>query len=385
MPPKKTSGLREVRVGLLVIISLVVLIFLILNASGDFSPFSDKLRVRARFANADGLRPGAEVRLAGVRVGQVEDVRFVAASENPSDPNASGMVEALLEIDETIDGRPATERIRRDSSAQLGSPSLLGTDKLINIIPGSAAAEPIRDNELLERSTTADTFADLTTSGNELTQRLNRLTSRFDEIAQRINRGEGTVGRLFNDEALYNSLNATILETQAIAREVRAGRGSAGRFVNDPALYDNLNNTTIQLQAIATDLRAGRGTAGRLFTDESLYNDARSTIARLDSSVNEINGIIAEVRAGRGTLGRLLTDETLYNDTRVAVARFNTTAERIDSVVAGAQRGEGTVGRLLNDETLYNNVNDLSSEGVRLIYDFRQNPRRYLTVKFELF
>jgi phospholipid/cholesterol/gamma-HCH transport system substrate-binding protein len=385
MPPKRTSGLREVRVGLLVIISLVVLILLILNASGDFSPFSEKLHVRARFANADGLRPGAEVRLAGVRVGQVEDVRFVPPSEIPADASGGGQVEALLAIDSTIDGRPAGERIRRDSAAQLGSPSLLGTDKLINITPGSAVSEPIREGDLLERSTTADTFSDLTTSGNELTQRLNRLATRLDEIFERVNRGEGTVGRLFTDEALYNSLNATILETQAIAREVRAGRGSAGRFVNDPALYDNLNNTTLQLQAIANDLRAGRGTAGRLLTDEALYNDARSTIARLDSSVNEINGIIAEVRAGRGTLGRLLTDETLYNDTRIAVARFNTTAERIDSVVAGAQRGEGTVGRLLNDETLYNNVNDLSAEGVRLIYDFRQNPRRYLTVKFELF
>lgn len=385
MPPKKTSGLREVRVGLLIVISLAVLIFLILNASGDISPFSSELHLRARFANADGLRPGAEVRLAGVRVGTVDDVSFVPPSENPQDPNGGGQVEALLAINSTIDGRPASERIRRDSMAQLGSPSLLGTDKLINITSGSAAAEPVRDNDLLERSMTADTFADLTTSGTELTQRLNRLTARFDEIARRINEGEGTVGRLFTDEALYNSLNATILETQGIARQIRNGQGSVGRLVNDPALYDNLNTTVLQLQAIATDLRSGRGTAGRLFTDEALYNDARATITRLNQSADDINAIVAEVRAGRGTLGRLLTDETVYNDARVAIARFNTTAERIDSVVAGAQRGEGTLGRLITDETLYNNVNDLSSESVRLLYDFRQNPRRYLTIKFELF
>ncbi|HYY41920.1 MAG TPA: MlaD family protein, partial [Pyrinomonadaceae bacterium] len=75
MPPaKKTIGLREVRVGLLVIISIVVLILLILNASGDIS-FARKLHLRARFASADGLRPGAEVRLAGVHVGKVDEVR----------------------------------------------------------------------------------------------------------------------------------------------------------------------------------------------------------------------------------------------------------------------------------------------------------------------
>jgi phospholipid/cholesterol/gamma-HCH transport system substrate-binding protein len=91
------------------------------------------------------------------------------------------------------------------------------------------------------------------------------------------------------------------------------------------------------------------------------------------------------VQAGRGTVGKLLTDEAVYNDARAAISRFNTTAERIDNVVAGAQRGQGTVGKLLTDEQLYSNVNQLSSEGVKLIYDFRQNPKKYLTVKFQLF
>jgi len=81
----------------------------------------------------------------------------------------------------------------------------------------------------------------------------------------------------------------------------------------------------------------------------------------------------------------LLKDEAIYNEARTAIARFNTTTTRIDNVVAGAQRGEGTLGKLITDEQLYNNVNNLSSEGVKLIYDFRQNPKKYLTIKFQLF
>jgi phospholipid/cholesterol/gamma-HCH transport system substrate-binding protein len=383
MPPaRKTIGLSELRVGLLVLISIVILIFLILNATGDINPFARKLHLKAQFANADGLRPGSEVRLAGVRVGKVEEVVLLPppTSDDPKAPR----IEARLSIDGKIDGKPANERIRQDSLAQLTSPGLLGNDKIINITPGTAASAPVPENYTLSTSS-ANTFTDLASSGNDLVQRLSKISDQVTDITKKINEGQGTLGRIVNDEALYNNLNAAIRDTQDVIRQIRAGEGSAGKFVNDPALYDNLNDTVRQLQAIAADLRAGRGTAGKLFTDDALYNDARSAISRLNQTTDNISLIVEDIRAGRGTAGKLITDEAIYNDARAAIARFNTAAERIDNVVASAQRGEGTVGKLLTDDQLYNNVNQLSSEGVKLIYDFRQNPKKYLTVKFELF
>src|SRR2546423_10427065 len=108
MPPKKkTIGLRELRVGLLVVAAIAVLIFLILNASGDISPFTKKLKLRANFGNADGLRRGSEVRLAGVRIGKVDEVRLLGPGQNENEK-----VEATMSIDKEIDGKPATELIR---------------------------------------------------------------------------------------------------------------------------------------------------------------------------------------------------------------------------------------------------------------------------------
>ena len=82
----------------------------------------------------------------------------------------------------------------------------------------------------------------------------------------------------------------------------------------------------------------------------------------------------------------------MYNDARQAITRLNSTAEKFDTILTDAQNGKGTIGKLLTDETLYNNVNQtasnvnqLSSEGTKLIYDFRQNPKKYLTVQFKLF
>ena len=381
MPRSQASvSLRQIRVGIFVLIAIAVLVFLVLNASGDINPFSKKLHLRARFIDANGLREGSEVRLAGVRVGKVERIVLLEPSPVPDAPR----VEAQMVIDASIDGRPANERIRSDSEAQQGSPSLLGNEMLINITPGTAVGQPVQDNAILP-SSSSNTVNDFAKSGTDLSQRLSKLSDEISGIVQEVKDGKGTVGRLFTDEALYNNLNATIRETEDVMKDIRGGRGSVGRLINDPALYNNANEIALQMKAIADDLRAGRGTAGKLLTDDEFYARINRTADRLDKSVDQINLVIADINAGRGTLGKLIRDEQIYNDARAAIARFNTTAERIDNLVASAQRGEGTVGRLLNDESLYTNVNQLSSEGVKMLYDFRQTPRKYLTIKFELF
>lgn len=381
MPPsKKTVSFRDLRVGILVLGSIALLIFLILNASGDLNPFSTKLHLKARFMDASGLRDGSEVRLAGVRVGKIDEITLLPPSDVPNAPR----IEALMIIDSTIDGRPANERIRTDSTAQQGSPSLLGNEMLINITPGTAVGQPVKDYTLLP-SSSSNTVNDFATSGTDLAQRLSKLSDEINGMVRDVKEGKGTVGRLFSDEALYNNLNATIRESEDVMRQIRSGEGSAGKFINDPALYKNANEITLQLRRIAEDLRAGRGTAGKLLTDDELYVRINRTADRLDRSVAQIDSVIADINAGRGTLGKLIKDEQIYNDSRAAIARFNTTAERIDNVVTAAQRGEGTLGKLLTDDALYSNVNQLSSEGVKLIYDFRQNPKKYLTIKFELF
>ncbi|MGH9880328.1 MAG: MlaD family protein [Pyrinomonadaceae bacterium] len=376
----QTVSLNQLRVGIFVLVSIIILIFLILNASGDINPFSKKLRLKARFVDANGLRDGAEVRLAGVRVGKVDKITLLPPSDVPNAPR----VETVMLIDATIDGRPANERIRTDSTAQQGSPSLLGNEMLINIKPGTAVGAPVKDWDTLP-SSSSNTVNDFATSGTDLAQRLSKLSDEIGTIVRDVKGGKGTVGRLFSDEALYNNLNLTIRETEDVMRQVKSGSGSAGRFLNDPALYNNANEVTIALRNIAEDLRAGRGSAGRFLTDDQLYNRINRTADRLDRSVDQINLMVADINAGRGTIGKLIKDEQVYNEARTAIARFNTTAERIDNMVSAAQRGEGTVGKLLSDDALYSNVNQLSSEGVKLMYDFRQNPKKYLTIKFELF
>jgi len=379
----RTLGLNELRVGLFVFIALAVLVVLILNASGELNPFKSHLHLRARFTDANGLREGSEVRLAGVRIGKIDRLRLLSPSEVGTAPNPQ-KIEVFMTIDSKIDGVPATDRIRTDSTAQQASPSILGSEMIVNITPGTPLGQPVTENFLLP-ATASSTMSDLATRGTELAEKLGKLSDQMNEVVKNVREGKGTVGRLFNDESLYNNLNATIHDAEDLARQIKTGKGSAGKFIYDEALYNNANDLAANLKKLSEDLRAGRGTAGKFFSSDEMYNKINAIADRVNHSMDNIDQIIAGVNAGQGTLGKLIKDEAIYNDARTAIARFNTTAARIDNVVAGAQRGEGTVGKLLTDESLYNNVNQFSSEGVKMLYDFRQNPKKYLTIKFQLF
>lgn len=401
MPPtQRNLGFSQLRVGIFILFGLAILAFLILNATGEFNPFEKKLHLKVRFPDADGLREGSEVQLAGVHIGKVTKVNLL-----PPDSAEDAKVEAVLAVDQKLDGRPIAERIRTDSTAQLVATSLLANDKMINIAPGTQKGAAVAENQVLD-STSAMSINKLTETGNELLEQINKLSVPANEILEKANRGEGTLGRIVNDESLYKNLDATVGETkltlaklQTTIDKVNRGEGSAAKLLNDPQLYNNLNSTVARLEAISNDLRAGRGTAGKLLSDDALYNDTRAAIADLRVSAEKINGITddlkgitSDLREGKGSAGKLLTDEQLYDDTRTTLAKLNSSADKFNLILDDARSGKGTIGKLLTDETLYNNVNQTTSninqittEGTKLIYDFRQNPKKYLTIKFKLF
>jgi phospholipid/cholesterol/gamma-HCH transport system substrate-binding protein len=390
---KQSVKLSQLKVGIFMLAALLITGFLILNSSGSFNPFERKLTLKARFVSADGLHDGSEVQLAGVSVGKVQSVRFL-----PPDTADGERIEASFSVVETFDGKPITELIRTDSTANLVSTSVLGNDKMINITPGTSKGSPIEANGLL-KSKAEVSLTQLTATGSDL-------FSQAREVISKANRGEGTLGRVVNDEALYENLDGAVAETretmvrlQDTINKINRGEGTAGRLVNDPELYNSLNRTAARLESISGDLQAGRGTAGRLLRDEALYAETRTAVTELRRSAEKISSIAddvklitTDIREGRGTAGKLYKDEQFYIDLKDAIVKLGSASTRIDSLVANAQAGKGTIGKLITDETLYNSINQTANnvstftgEGTKLLYDFRQNPKKFLRIELDLF
>ncbi|PYS04828.1 MAG: MCE family protein, partial [Acidobacteria bacterium] len=99
---------------------------------------------------------------------------------------------------------------------------------------------------------------------------------------------------------------------------------------------------------------------------------------KVDQTLGKFQTIGDRIERGEGTLGKLSKDEAVYNDFRDTIARFS-------ALVTTIENGEGTAGKFIKDPTLYNTLNQTSSEILKLMYDFRQNPKKFLTINFKLF
>jgi phospholipid/cholesterol/gamma-HCH transport system substrate-binding protein len=293
-----------------------------------------------------GLKSGAVVRVAGVEVGKVTDVRFTGAD-----------VEVLLEVRDDMQ-----QRITTESRASIGSLSLLG-EPVIDISP-STQGTPLQDGDTVPAGRAPGQLADVAESA---TQSLEQATLLLRDIRS----GKGTVGKLFSDDELYREITGFVAAAEGVAAGLRQGQGTLGRLLRDPSAYQRLNSSLEHLQEMTRRINAGEGSLGRLLKDDAL---AKS----LSSASSNVDQITAGLRNGEGTAGKLLTDKELYD-------RFNALAGRVDTLASGLQDGNGTAGQLLHDKQLYENMNAAAGELRALIGDIRKDPKKYLNVRVSIF
>ncbi|MCG3159303.1 MAG: hypothetical protein JMDDDDMK_00289 [Acidobacteria bacterium] len=380
MAQRKQTSFSELRVGILVISALAILLLVIFAISGDIKlpGFSKTTIVKTQMASVDGLRKGAEVRLSGKKVGSVKEINF--SNQIPTNQDAPNNIEIVMEIDGKLDGRPAIERIRTDSKAVLKSAGVLG-DNVIDITPGTSAGKAIQSGASID-SIAQKSVGDIINAAQTAVTNLNAISADIREMTGNMKAGRGSIGKFLYDESFYVNLDTTVRQAEGLIADIRDGKGTLGQLANDPALYKNATDTITKLRGIADNvegqLNTGKGTIGKLLKDPKLYDDAKSLVSKLNDTSARLEGLVSKIERGEGTVGKLINDEKMYADAR-------DTIEKLNVIMARLEKGEGTAGMLLKDERLYNNANTLSAEMTKLLYDFRQNPKKYLSVKVTIF
>lgn len=316
---------EQLRVGVVIIIALTILTLAVYRLGQAANLFTSRYPLVAFLQNANGIRVGGSVALAGQIVGTIREIEFL-----PPDADTTRNLRVRLEIDERMQ-----EQIRENSTAQVRTLGLLG-DKIIDISPGSPQFAVLLPNDTIPVKPSLDYEAVIAQAAGavddlvKLTQDLNVLTSSVIE-------GEGTLGQLVTNPRLYNELTSTLAQADAFLVRLTRADGTFGRMLDDPRLYDQLTGTLAQLDTV-----------------------------------------LIRVTSQRGTLGRLMSDDSLYTN----LVGITTGA---DSLLTMLSTGNGFAAQILRDQQLYDQLNKLVTDLSAVVADVRREPRRYLRGLIDVF
>lgn len=292
------------RVGVFAIVALAILTYAIVKLGRAARLFSTRYTLVAFVQNANGLREGGQVTVAGQLAGSIKKIEFL-----PVDADTLHNLRITVDIDQALQ-----PQVRTDSRVYLRTQGLLG-DRYFDITPGTPGHRPLHDGDTLTLGNSVDYDVMIQRAAVVLAD-VQGLTHDLRGITQAVVRGQGTVGQLLTNRALYDRLNGTLGETSRLLQRLQNPNGSMGRMLDDPRLYNDLTQMVAQVDTLVSRINSGKGTAGKLLQDDSLYTNLVTVTARADSLVRIMSH-------GDGTAGRLLTNPALYEQLVDAVKHLN--------------------------------------------------------------
>lgn len=217
----------EAKVGIFVFISLIILVYFVMHI-GDIRLLSSGYNLKVFFGFANGLKISAPVRVAGVDAGEVRDMKVFF------DPEAK---KTRVEVSFWV--RNET-KIPRDSRVMINTLGLLG-EKYLEILPGSDYSNLFKDGDILAGEDPV--------SMEEIGHLGRRIAVKLEEVMESLNQVVG-------DEKLQLSLKETVENLDHLTREMRLildkinkGEGTVGRFIYDDSIYQDLEIMVSDLKA----------------------------------------------------------------------------------------------------------------------------------------
>ncbi|HEV7551748.1 MAG TPA: MlaD family protein, partial [Candidatus Angelobacter sp.] len=325
--------------------------------SGTSGLFTKKITLITYFDNAEGIRAGQPVDLQGVAIGNVQTVRVVPG--RPASP-----VQVVMRVNAKF--QPF---IHQDSEATIQTAGVLG-ESFIDIDSRKAIGPVVKDGTELKPGN-APGIQDVVRTSQTSLQNVDILVKRADSILAEIQNGNGSLGKLIYDPTMFNKINLILNQVQGLLNDVSNGKGTIGKFFADDSLYRKADSLVTKTDAMVDEINKGHGSLGKLVKDDALYNNANQTIATA-------NKLITDLNAGRGAAGKLLKDEELARKLQNIVEKLSAITDRLEA-------GEGSAGKLLKDPSLYNSADQMLIETRNLIKAIRENPKKYLTIRFRVF
>lgn len=297
---------QQIKLGAFVLAGLTLFLISVFLIGSENNVFSRTFSVAAVFRNVEGLKPGDNVWLSGVKIGTVSDVKIIS----------EGKVVVTLALKED-----QNKFIQADAMASIGSDGLVGS-KIVVIRPGRSARSVV-DNDTLKTVSPTDT-QDILNLARDVGENTRSLTGDLRTMASRINEGKGIVGELLNDGTIAQEIRAAILNLR------KTGMNTA--------------EASAELHGLIYELRHGPGLVPTLVSDTAYANTFRNALANIERvSVNAgevsegLESLASKINERNNAVGVLLGDSVVADQLRTTIENTAQASEKLDENMEALQ------------------------------------------------
>ena len=303
MSRSKSSGFSDLVTGVFMLSVLALLGYFTIVISGiDLITGKEKVDVRVVFDQVGGLKDHDNVMYRGTKVGTVD--RIVLGDRE---------VTVIMNIDKDV-------ILREGYTIRVQSMSLLGGNLMV-LEEGEGLVLDLLSTDFKGQTPTdwMKDVQDITANLNKITSsgeieatisNLKSATEKVNNVIAKVESGEGTVGKLIQDDSVYEDLKVTVANAREVTDEFKGVR----------TVIENVTQITEKLKddkyydELEKGLTAFRTAFEHLDMGEDLKASANEVVVKANDLLGTLNNVAARLEQGEGTLGKLATDDTMYNE-----------------------------------------------------------------------
>lgn len=315
----------EWKVGLMLVTAAAVLIGFVF-VLGNWS-LASGYTVYVDYDYSGNLQPGAPVKVAGMKVGKVEDVSFLGGKLDP----ATGR-RVYVRVELWIEDR-AKDSIRQDAEFFVNTAGVLG-EQYVEIVPGRdwehppvkpgdkrLGSNPPRTDLVLSRLyVVLDSLSEVLTEDKDAIKNLLRNSASAVASADELLRSnKEQLGKLIASSAgLAEQATQTLTKVNASVD----GRALSRTVADADALLVSgrtaIDKVTPEAVALMTDARRVTGviTEDRVDRAIGVADKAAGAVVKAGGLIDNVDGLVTDLRQGKGTAGALLVKDDVYLDVR---------------------------------------------------------------------
>lgn len=270
---------KEVKVGILTVVAIALFIFGYSYLKGS-NLLEDNRIYYAVYDNVEGLTKSAPVTINGLRVGNIDDIKFL---------DDSGRLIVKFHVNGEFS-------FSSESTASVYSTSLIG-GKALAIVPNfESTAIAAKSGDTLQSKLDKGLQGEVMDQFIPLKDKIEHMVVSADSVLVAVNKTLNPDARAAITSSL-EELNKTLVEFKALSRNANTLLAD-----NKETLGRTLKNLDVTTENFAK------------ISDTLAQVEIAGTVKQLEQTIGKFNSVLDKVSNGEGSLGKLMTDDKLYTN-----------------------------------------------------------------------